>query len=246
MIFIRVPGPLAEKNLILDKIYVAMAEFLTSEEIKAYYDRLVHKPGYIETMKNSINVAKREQVLSYAREVRRESIIRIDRENGLFHPVTPYNFPPCPLFTDLIVLPNGIKLDSFTYMDQLKYWLSTSKRVVQILEDSMKPVRKKAIPRLDLRLADILIEGESAEDVKSHYNFQKHNNTYLARFLRILQFMGYYNRKLTSMEFQSIGRNDFDDPTYNDRSDRKPPSLDDLWRFPEFRDIPLPKKLKIQ
>jgi hypothetical protein len=196
-------------------------------------------------MKNSINAAKREQVLSYAREVRRESIIRIDRENGLFHPVTPYNFPSCPLFTDIMVLPNGIKLDAFTYLDQLKYWLLTSERVVQILEDSMKPVRKKAIPIHDLRLADILIEGESAEDVKSYYNFRKHNNTYLAKFLRILQLMGYFNRKLTSMEFQSIGRNDFDDATYNDRTDHKPPLLDDLWRFPEFRDIPRPKKLKM-
>ena len=219
-----------------------MAESLTPEEIKAYYDRLLHKPGYIEIMKNNMNESKREQVLSYAREVRRESIIRIDRENGLFHPVTPYDFPPCPLFTDLIVLPNGIKLDAFTYLDQLKYWLLTSQRVVQILEDSLKPVRKKAIPVQDLRLADVLIEGESVEEVKSYYDFRKHNNSYLAKFLRILQFMGYFNRKLTSMEYQSIGRNDFNAPAYNDRSDRKPPSLDDLWRFPEFRDIPRPKK----
>jgi hypothetical protein len=221
-----------------------VAEFLTSEEIEAYYDRLLHKPGYIETMKNSVNAAKREQVLSYAREVRREAIIRIDRENGLFHPVTPFNFPPCPLFTDLIVLPNGIKLDAFTYRDQLKYWLLTSRRVVQILEDSTKPARKKPILKQDLRLADVLIEGESVEEVKSHYNFQKHNNTYLAKFLRILQLMGYFTRKLSSPEFQSIGRNDFDDATYNDRNEHKPPALNDLWRFSEFRDIPRPKNLR--
>jgi len=32
-----------------------MAEFLTREEIKTYYDRLLHKPGYIKTLKKSIN-----------------------------------------------------------------------------------------------------------------------------------------------------------------------------------------------
>ena len=100
-----------------------MAEFLTREEIKAYYDKVLYKPGYIKTLKKSINEVKVEQILSYAREVYMESIIRIERENGLFHPVTPYIFPPCPLFTDIFVLPNGIKLDAFTYQDQLKYWV---------------------------------------------------------------------------------------------------------------------------
>ena len=219
-----------------------MAEFLTREEIKAYYDRLLYKPGYIKTLKKSINEVKVEQILSYAREVYMEAIIRIEREDGLFHPVTPYTFPPCPLFTDIFVLPNGIKLDAFTYRDQLKYWLSTSKRVIQILEDNMKPERKKIIPTLDLRLADVLIEGESVEEVKSYYNFRKHKNTYLAKFLRILQLMGYFNRKLTSQEFQAIGRNDFDDAIYNDRNDYKPPALKDLYKYPEFRDIPRPKK----
>lgn len=221
-----------------------MAEFLTREEIKAYYDKVLHKPGYIKTLKKSINEVKVEQILSYAREVYMESIIRIERENGLFHPVTPYIFPPCPLFTDIFVLPNGIKLDAFTYQDQLKYWVSTSKRVIQILEDSMKPGRKKIIPTKDLRLADVLIEGESAEEVKSYYNFRKHKYIYLAKFLRILQLMGYFNRKLTSPEFQAIGRNDFDDATYNDRNDNKPPALKDLYKYSEFRDIPRPKKLK--
>jgi hypothetical protein len=219
-----------------------MAEFLTREEIKAYYDRLLYKPVYIKTLKKSINEVKVEQILSYAREVYMEAIIRIEREDGLFHPVTPYTFPPCPLFTDIFVLPNGIKLDAFTYRDQLKYWLSTSKRVIQILEDNMRPERKKLIPTLDLRLADVLIEGESVEAVKSYYNFLKHKNTYLAKFLRILQLMGYFNRKLTSQEFQALGRNDFDAAIYIDRNDYKPPALKDLYKYPEFRDIPRPKK----
>jgi hypothetical protein len=221
-----------------------MAEFLTREEIKTYYDRLLHKPGYIKTLKKSINEVKVEQILSYAREVYMEAIIRIEREDGYFHPVTPYTFPPCPLFTDIFVLPNGIKLDAFTYRDQLKYWFSTSKRVMQILEDNMKPGPIRQILTLDLRLADVLIEGESAEEVKSYYNFQKHKYTYLAKFLRILQLMGYFNRKLSSPEFQAIGRNDFNDATYNDRNDYKPPALKELHKYPEFRDIPWPKKLK--
>jgi hypothetical protein len=115
---------------------------------------------------------------------------------------------------------------------------------MQILEDNMKPGPKRQILTLDLKLADVLIEGESAEKVKSYYNFQKHKYTYLAKFLRILQLMGYFNRKLTSPEFQAIGRNDFDDATYNDRNDYKPPALKELHKYPEFRDIPRPKKLK--
>lgn len=220
-----------------------MAEFLTREEIKAYYDRLLNKPGYIKTLKKSINEVKVEQILSYAREVYMESIIRIERETGVFNPVTHYTFPPCPLFTDIFVLPNGIKIDAFTYQDQLKYWLTTSKRVIQILEDSKKPGRKKVIPTQELRLADVLIEDESTGEIKSHYNFRIHKYTYLAKFLRILQLMGYFKRKLSSPEFQAIGRNDFDDPSFNDRNDYKPPALKDLNKYPEFRDIPRPKKL---
>ncbi|MBK8882379.1 MAG: hypothetical protein IPN67_08330 [Bacteroidales bacterium] len=66
-----------------------MAEFLTREEIKTYYDKLLHKTGYIKTLKKNINDAKIEQILNYAREVYMESIIRIEREEGEFHPVTP-------------------------------------------------------------------------------------------------------------------------------------------------------------
>ncbi len=220
-----------------------MAEFLTREEIKAYYDRLLNKPGYIKTLRKNINEAKTEQILSYAREVYMESVIRIEREDGYFHPVTPYTFPPCPLFTDIFILPNGIKLDAFTYRDQLKYWFSTSKRVIQLLEDNKKPGRKKVIPTRDLRLADVLIEGETVEDVRSHYDFRKHNYTYLAKYLRILQLMGYFRRKLSSPELQAIGRNDFGDATFNDRNDYKPPSLNDLYKYPEFRNIPRPKLL---
>jgi hypothetical protein len=219
-----------------------MAEFLTREEIKDYYNRLLNKPLYIKTLKKSINEVKVEQILSYAREVYMESIVRLERENGFFQPVAPYNFPPCPLFTDVFVLPNGIKLDAFTYQDQLKYWLSTSKKVIQILEENMKPGRQKIIPTQDLRLGDVLIKSESAEQVKSYYKFEKHSYTYLAKFLRILQSMGYFKRKLTSPEFQSIGRNDFDDVTFNDRNDYKPPELKDLHKYPDFRDIPEPGK----
>jgi hypothetical protein len=200
-----------------------MAEFLTREEIKGYYDKLLYKPGYIKTLKKSINEVKVEQILSYAREVYMESIIRLEREDGFFHNVTPYTFPPCPLNTEIFVLPNGIKLDAFTYLDQLKYWVLTSKKVIQMLEETMKPERKRIIPTIDLRLADVLIEGES-------------------KFLRVLQLMGYFNRKLTSQDFQAIGRNDFDFVTYNDRNDYKPPALKDLYKYPEFRDIPRPKK----
>ncbi len=131
-----------------------MAEFLTREEIKAYYDRLLNKPGYIKTMKNSINEAKREQVLNYAREVYMEAFMRIERESSIFHPVTPYNFPPCPLFTDLFVLPNGIKLDAFTYQDQLKYWLTTSQTIINLL-DEKKSRRKRSEFHKNLRLADV-------------------------------------------------------------------------------------------
>jgi hypothetical protein len=222
-----------------------MGEFLTREEIKVFYDKILNKPGYIKTLKKNINEAKMEQILSYAREVYMEAAIRLERESGSFQPVTPYNFPPCPLFTDIFVLPNGIKLDAFTYKDQLKYWLSTSKKVIGILEDILKPGRKKIIPTSELRMADVLIEGETAEEIRSYYNFQKHNNTYLAKFLRILQLMGYFTRKLSSPELQAIGRNDFNDSTYNDRNDNKPPALQELDKYPEFREIPLPKKLKI-
>jgi hypothetical protein len=219
-----------------------MAEFLTREEIKTYYDKLLNKPGYIKTLKKSANDAKIEQILSYAREVFMESIIRIEREEGKFHTINPYTFPPCPLFTDVFVLPNGIKLDAFTYLDQLKYWYSTSRKVIQILEDNNKPGRKKVIPIKDLRLADVLTEGVSAEEVKRYYNFRNHKYTYLAKYLRILQLMGYFKRKLSSPEFQAIGRNDFDDASYNDRNDYKPPPLNELHNYPEFRDIPRPKK----
>jgi hypothetical protein len=221
-----------------------MGEFLTREEIKVYYDKILSKPGYIKTLKRSINEAKVEQILSYAREVYTEAAIRLERESGSFQPVTPYNFPPCPLFTEIFVLPNGIKLDAFTYKDQLKYWLSTSKRVIVILEELLKPGRKKIIPTTELRLTDVLVKGETVEEVKSYYNFRKHNNTALAKFLRVLQLMGYFTRKLSSPELQAIGRNDFNDAAYNDRNDNKPPALQDLDKYPEFRDIPWPGRKK--
>jgi hypothetical protein len=117
-----------------------MAELLSEQEVKASYDRLLNIPGYIETFKANFTEIEREQVLVYAREVHREAIIRIERENSVFHTILPYNFPPCPLSTDLFILPNGIKLDAFNYKDQLKYWKLTSEKVIKILEDSMKPV----------------------------------------------------------------------------------------------------------
>jgi len=117
-----------------------MAELLTEEEIKATYDGILNKPGYIETLKNSLSEIERDQVLTYAREVQREAIVRIERENSVFHTILPYDFPPCPLSTDLFILPNGIKLDAFNYKDQLKYWRKTSEKVIKILEDSKKPV----------------------------------------------------------------------------------------------------------
>lgn len=118
-----------------------MAEFLTEVETKASYDALLNKPGYIEILKNSFTGIQREQVLIYARKVHREAVIRIERENSVFHTILPYDFPPCPLSTDLFILPNGIKLDAFNYKDQLKYWRLTSEKVIKILEDSMKPVQ---------------------------------------------------------------------------------------------------------
>ncbi len=139
-IFIRHPDQRAEKSIILAKIYEGMAELLTREEIKASCDGLLNKPGYIETLKSSLTVIQREQVLTYAREVHREAIIRIERENSVFHTILPYDFPPCPLSTDLFILPSGIKLDAFNYKDQLKYWRMTSEKVIKILEDSIKPV----------------------------------------------------------------------------------------------------------
>ena len=117
-----------------------MAELLTEEEIKAFYGELLNTPGYIETLKNSLTEIERDQVLNYAREVHREAIIRIERENSVFHTISPYNFPPCPLSLDLFILPNGIKLDAFNYKDQLKYWRMTSEKIIKILEDSKKPV----------------------------------------------------------------------------------------------------------
>jgi len=127
-----------------------MTEFLTTEEIKACYDKLIHQPGYLRTLKKSASFElKAEQILSYAREVHNESIIRIERENGIFHPVTPYSFPPCPLSSDLFILPAGIKLDSFTYMDQLKYWFVTSQTVINLLENSFENP-EMTIPELAL------------------------------------------------------------------------------------------------
>jgi hypothetical protein len=116
-----------------------MAELLTEQEIKVTYEGILNKPGYIEILKDSLPEIEREQVLTYAREVHREAIIRIERENSVFHTILPYDFPPCPLSTDLLILPNGIKLDAFNYKDQLKYWRMTSEKVIKILEDSMKP-----------------------------------------------------------------------------------------------------------
>ena len=128
-----------KKNIILDKIYEAMAELLSEEEIKACYDGILNRPGDFEALKDNLTEIEREQVLTYAREVHREAIIRIERENSVFHTILPYDFPPCPLFTDLFILPNGIKLDAFNYKDQLKYWRITSEKVIKILEDSKKP-----------------------------------------------------------------------------------------------------------
>lgn len=132
-----------------------MAEFLTLEEVKEYYDRLLHKSGYINTIQHENNDVKMDQILNYAREVRREAIIRIERENGLFHPVTSYIFPPCPLSTDIFILPNGIKLDAFTYLDQLKYWFVTSERVIKILEGNS---RMKSKERMFPDLPDCFID----------------------------------------------------------------------------------------
>jgi hypothetical protein len=124
--------------------------------------------------------------------------------------------------------------------------LRTIEQMFQLKNSKMpepkKPRRKKPEVNLDLRLADVLIEGESASEVKSWYNFRRHKKIYLGKFLRILQNMGYFNRKLASKEFTIIGRNDFDDATYKDRNDYKPPALKDLWNYPEFKTIPRPKR----
>ncbi len=221
-----------------------MAEFLTRDEIRDHYGMVLNKPGYIKTLKKSITEAKVEQILNYAREVYMESTMRIEREDGQFHAVTPYRFPPCPLSTEIFVLPNGIKIDAFTYRDQLKYWLISSRRVIQIIEDNMKPGRKKLVLTQDLTLEDVLIDGESGEIVRSYYNFQMHSNTYLSKFLRILQQMGYFRRKLSGPEFQAIGRNDFNAPVYRDRNGYKPPPLDELYKYPLFRNIPRPERSK--
>jgi hypothetical protein len=91
-------------------------------------------------LKNSLSEIERDQVLTYAREVQRDAIVRIERENIVFHTILPYDFPPCPLSADLFILPNGIKLDAFNYKYRLKYWRKTSEKVIKILEDSKKPV----------------------------------------------------------------------------------------------------------
>jgi len=118
-------------------------------------------------------------------------------------------------------------------------------RIKKMIEGEPKTGRKKTEINPDLRLADVLIEGESVAEVKSHYNFRGHTSIYLGKFLRILAMMGYFKRKLTSKEYEAIGRNDFDDATYNDRNNYKPPALEDLYRYPEFRIIPRPKRAKM-
>ncbi len=124
---------------------------------------------------------------------------------------TPYIFP-----VFFFVVRSGIKLDALL-IAVLKYWLLSSKRVMQIIEDNIKPGDKKIIPAGDLRLEDVLIGSKSVEEVKSYYNFRRHKYSYLSKFLRILQSMGYFKRRLSSPEFQAIGRNDFDDPSISHR-----------------------------
>ncbi len=115
-----------------------MAELLTKDRIRIDYERLIHEPGYITTLKKRTSEAKREQILSFARKVNREAITRMERDNGIFHRIYPFRFPPCPLSTSLFILPNGIKLDAFTYKDQLKYWIVTSESVIKTLEAARK------------------------------------------------------------------------------------------------------------
>ena len=94
-------------------------------------------------------------------------------------------------------------------------------------------------------MADVLIEGESVAEVKRYYYFRGHTNIYLGKFLRIPAMMGYFKRKLISKEYEAIGRNDFDNATFNDRNNYKPPALEDLYRYPEFRIIPRPKRATV-
>lgn len=109
-----------------------MSELLTLQEIKAFYDRLIHKPGYITTLKKSINEAKTEQILTYAKNVHQEAFFRY---NDLLPVDSGFDFPPSPMFKDPVTLPTGEELPGFDQYDRLKYWLNTSATVIKILEN---------------------------------------------------------------------------------------------------------------
>jgi hypothetical protein len=194
-----------------------MAALLTKKEISAYYDMLIHKPGYIKSFKKRINKAKREQVLTYAREVNREAILRIERENGFFHHVKSYNFPPCPLSTNLLTLPNGIKLDTFTYKDQLKYWLVTSGNVIRILEGSIKKKPKNITTLEDACKGDKELEFLKAWFVKMRFcdphtfawsTEKKGAKKSLSGYLKDLHKKN-YSVKLGDQEIKDIAKNSF-------------------------------------
>jgi hypothetical protein len=95
-----------------------MAEFLSIEEIKAYYNKLLHKQWDFDTLKNSISEGKVKDILDYASEVHNEAWLRL---NGFINPDTPYNWP-------YSLLPE-IKIE-----DKLKDWLINSERVKQMIK----------------------------------------------------------------------------------------------------------------
>jgi hypothetical protein len=217
-----------------------MSEFLTPDEQSIYFDIILNKPGYIKSHKDSFTTVRIDQILEYARDVLFHASTQLEYNISADSPVRNwekgnkiYKFPSFPANDP----------EKIEYRMRLLYWIGASNKVIKIIKEYKKQGRKKTEIKPTLKLSDVLIEGESAAEIKNYYDTRKHTNIYLGKFLRILALKGYFNTKLYSKDYQAIGRNDFYS-TYNDRNEYKAPALKDLYKYPKFRDIPLPKRAR--
>ena len=223
-----------------------MAELLTLDEIKFFYDKLIWKPErYADFLKKELSTIKINQILDYARRVRNEAFHQINHNYKENSKATEYvkkvlNFE-FPVFQISSTLEQHKFSKDEDYNYKLNYWLETSEEVIKILEDSMKKGRKPPKDNPELKLSNILKDHIKPEFVKGLYQNTKNETQYLTQFLRYLKNLGYF-KKVTYKKLETVGNNEFDIPNFKFNRTIKPPDYPS--KDPGFSHIPQAKSLK--
>jgi len=120
-----------------------MAELLTTEEIRGFYNNLLLKPGYVKLLKKSLTAVKIEQILSYAKRVNNEASHQLKykyKENSkasqYVKEILNFEFPAFASEQT-----KNLDYTDFDYEYKLKYWEGTSALIINEMEEQ-KSVKK--------------------------------------------------------------------------------------------------------